>query len=29
MRMDVVNSVLAVFGKVLGIEDAIRAEVDE
>jgi y4mF family transcriptional regulator len=29
MRMDVVNSVLAVFGKVLGIEDAVRAEVDE
>lgn len=29
MRMDVVNSVLAVFGKVLGIDDAPRAEVDE
>jgi transcriptional regulator with XRE-family HTH domain len=29
MRMDVVNAVLAVFGKTLGIVDAPRAEVDE
>jgi transcriptional regulator with XRE-family HTH domain len=29
MRMDVVNAVLAVFGKTLGIVDAPRVEVDE
>ena len=28
MRMDVVNAVLAVFGKTLGIHDAPRLEVD-
>jgi y4mF family transcriptional regulator len=29
MRMDVVNAVLAVFGKTLGIVDAPRPELDE
>jgi transcriptional regulator with XRE-family HTH domain len=29
MRMDVVNAVLAVFGKRLGVTDAERPEVDE
>lgn len=29
MRMDVVNAVLAVFGKMLGVVDAPRPELDE
>jgi y4mF family transcriptional regulator len=29
MRMDVVNAVLAVFGKRLGVADAPRPEIDE
>ncbi|MDQ3297143.1 MAG: helix-turn-helix domain-containing protein [Myxococcota bacterium] len=29
MRMDVVNAVLRVFGKTLGVVDAARPEVDE
>jgi transcriptional regulator with XRE-family HTH domain len=29
MRMDVVNAVLRVFGKTLGVVDTVRPEVDE
>jgi len=29
MRMDVVNAVLGVFGKTLGVIDAPRSEIDE
>lgn len=29
MRMDVVNAVLAVFGKTVGVADAPRSEMDE